>query len=72
MLMSMQFFFCKFDWFSHQFTSLISLLFAKTMKGKKQIYDVYYIVIVTLVLVWVWSLTSTYITVSVYTKVWVL
>ena len=69
MLMSMQFFFCKFDWFSHRFTSLISLSCIETVKGKNQIYDVYYIVIVALVLVWEWSLTSAYTTVSVYTKV---
>lgn len=69
MLMSIQFFVCKFDWFSYQFAAFISVSCTETVKGKTQIYDVYYIVIMAPVLVWEWSLTSIYTTVSVYTKV---
>lgn len=65
----MQLLFCKFDWSSHHFTSLISLSCTETVKGKNRIYDAYYIIIVALVLVWEWSLTLTYTTVSSYTKV---
>lgn len=67
--MSIQFFVCKFDWFSYQFAALISVSCTEIVKGKTQIYDVYYIVIMAPVLVWEWSLTSTYTIVSVYTKV---
>lgn len=67
--MSMQLLFCKFDLVSHHFISLISLSCTETVKGKNWIYDAYYIIIVALVLVWEWSLTLTYTTVSSYTKV---
>lgn len=46
--------------FPHHFTSLISLSFTETMKGKKktpQTYGVYYILIMALV--WEWSLQLT-------------
>lgn len=56
MLISIQFFVCKFDWFSYQFAALISVSCTETVKGKTQIYDIYYIVIMAPILVWEWSL----------------